>query len=178
MEGEGKPTSLTLPEVDARYRTLVEQIPAVVFMAFLGVSRQRHWRSLRTIMIARGELELETDIESDTAPLNSLVREMLESVKHSPPWTMGMETSFTSVSVFSLLGQGLIFGLKHATEVDHIVAVSTIVSEHRSLIHSALVGALWGLGQTAALVIVGALCLCFVLLYHFHSQTGWNLVLR
>ncbi|MCA1619651.1 MAG: hydrogenase expression/formation protein HypE [Acidobacteria bacterium] len=32
-----------------------------------------------TIMIARGELELETEIESDTAPLNSLVREMLEA---------------------------------------------------------------------------------------------------
>jgi hydrogenase expression/formation protein HypE len=31
-----------------------------------------------TIMIARGELELETDIESDTAPLNSLVEEMLD----------------------------------------------------------------------------------------------------
>jgi hydrogenase expression/formation protein HypE len=31
-----------------------------------------------TIMIARGELELETDIKSDTAPLHSLVREMLE----------------------------------------------------------------------------------------------------
>jgi hydrogenase expression/formation protein HypE len=29
-------------------------------------------------MIARGELELETEIESDTAPLHSLVREMLE----------------------------------------------------------------------------------------------------
>jgi hydrogenase expression/formation protein HypE len=31
-----------------------------------------------TIMIARGELELETEIESDTAPLNSLVQEMLD----------------------------------------------------------------------------------------------------
>ncbi len=31
-----------------------------------------------TIMIARGELELETDIESDTAPLNSLVKDMLD----------------------------------------------------------------------------------------------------
>lgn len=31
-----------------------------------------------TIMIARGELELETDIESDTAPLNALVHEMLD----------------------------------------------------------------------------------------------------
>ena len=31
-----------------------------------------------TIMIARGDLELETDIESDTAPLNSLVQEMID----------------------------------------------------------------------------------------------------
>lgn len=31
-----------------------------------------------TIMIARGELELETDIESDTAPLNFLVQEMID----------------------------------------------------------------------------------------------------
>ncbi len=31
-----------------------------------------------TIMIARGELELETEIESDTAPLHALVREMLD----------------------------------------------------------------------------------------------------
>ncbi|MCA1632487.1 MAG: hydrogenase expression/formation protein HypE [Acidobacteria bacterium] len=31
-----------------------------------------------TIMIARGELELETEIESDTAPLGSLVRDMLD----------------------------------------------------------------------------------------------------
>lgn len=31
-----------------------------------------------TILIARGELELETDIESDTAPLNLLVKEILD----------------------------------------------------------------------------------------------------
>ena len=31
-----------------------------------------------TIMIARGELELETEIESDTAPLNGLVQEMID----------------------------------------------------------------------------------------------------
>ena len=31
-----------------------------------------------TIMIARGELELENDIESDCAPLNNLVAEMID----------------------------------------------------------------------------------------------------
>ncbi|MEO6390339.1 MAG: hypothetical protein ABIP75_00725 [Pyrinomonadaceae bacterium] len=38
-----------------------------------------------------------------------------------------------STGTFALLGLGLIYGLKHATEADHVVAVSTIVSEHRSV---------------------------------------------
>ncbi len=72
-----------------------------------------------------------------------------------------MDPSLTSVGVFALLGLGLVFGLKHATEVDHVVAVSTIVSEHRNVWRSALVGALWGAGHTASLVIVGVLVLVF-----------------
>ena len=72
-----------------------------------------------------------------------------------------MEPSVTSVGVFALLGLGFVFGLKHATEVDHVVAVSTIVSEHRNVLRSALVGGLWGLGHTASLVIVGVLVLVF-----------------
>jgi ABC-type nickel/cobalt efflux system permease component RcnA len=72
-----------------------------------------------------------------------------------------METTFTSVGVLALLGLGLIFGLKHATEVDHVVAVSTIVSEHLNVLRSALVGGLWGAGHTASLVVVGVLVLVF-----------------
>jgi ABC-type nickel/cobalt efflux system permease component RcnA len=55
-----------------------------------------------------------------------------------------------------LLGLGFVLGLKHATEADHLVAVSTIVSEHRSVWRSAAVGALWGLGHTASLFVAGA----------------------
>ncbi len=65
----------------------------------------------------------------------------------------------SSLSVFAMLGLGLAFGLKHATEVDHIVAVSTIVSEHRSLLRSMIVGGLWGMGHTASLIVVGAVVL-------------------
>jgi len=72
-----------------------------------------------------------------------------------------MEISFTSAGVSALLGLGLVFGLKHATEVDHVVAVSAIVSEHRSVFRSALVGGLWGVGHTAALVVVGVVVLVF-----------------
>ena len=72
-----------------------------------------------------------------------------------------MESSFTSAGAFALVALGLLFGLKHATEVDHVVAVSTIVSEHRSVLRSALVGGLWGVGHTASLMIVGVLVLVF-----------------
>lgn len=66
-----------------------------------------------------------------------------------------MPETLGPLSAFAVLGIGLLFGLKHATEVDHVVAVSTIVSQHRNVWRSTLVGALWGAGHTAALLITG-----------------------
>jgi ABC-type nickel/cobalt efflux system permease component RcnA len=71
-------------------------------------------------------------------------------------WQMvGEMWSSPSLGAFALLGLGLVFGLKHATEVDHVVAVSSIVSEHRNILRSIQVGGLWGAGHTASLIIVG-----------------------
>jgi ABC-type nickel/cobalt efflux system permease component RcnA len=64
-----------------------------------------------------------------------------------------------SLSILAVLSVGLVFGLKHATEVDHVVAISTIVSRHRNVFHSALVGALWGAGHTASLLVIAAIVL-------------------
>lgn len=61
--------------------------------------------------------------------------------------------------ILTLLGVGLVFGLKHATEVDHVVAVSTIVSQQRNLWRSTLVGAMWGAGHTASLLVAGVIVL-------------------
>lgn len=61
--------------------------------------------------------------------------------------------------LFTILAVGLVFGLKHATEVDHVVAVSTIVSQQRSVWRSTLVGAMWGAGHTASLLITGIIVL-------------------
>lgn len=69
------------------------------------------------------------------------------------------EPSFAGAGAFGILGLGLVFGLKHATEADHVVAVSTIVSEHRKLARAAIVGGLWGIGHTASLVVVGTVVL-------------------
>jgi high-affinity nickel permease len=62
----------------------------------------------------------------------------------------------TAVSVDSLMALGFVLGLRHATEADHLAAISTIVTERRSLLSSSLVGAFWGLGHTLALLIAGA----------------------
>jgi high-affinity nickel permease len=63
----------------------------------------------------------------------------------------------TSPTLITTLGLGFILGLKHALDADHIVAVSTIVSEHKSISKSTLVGTFWGLGHTASLFLVGLL---------------------
>src|SRR5262245_20185457 len=64
-----------------------------------------------------------------------------------------------SLSALTVLIIGFTLGLKHATEVDHVVAISTIVSEHKNVFRSAIVGALWGAGHTASLLVVGAIAL-------------------
>ena len=53
------------------------------------------------------------------------------------------------------LGLGFLLGLKHATDADHVVAVSTIVSEYRNAWRGIWIGASWGLGHTTPLLIVG-----------------------
>ena len=58
-------------------------------------------------------------------------------------------------SMLATLGLGFVLGLKHATEADHLAAVSTIVTERRSLWQSAAVGALWGVGHSASLFVAG-----------------------
>src|ERR1043165_8171324 len=71
-----------------------------------------------------------------------------------------LENSST-LSLFAILGVGLVFGLKHATEVDHVVAISTIVSRHKNVFRSAFVGALWGAGHTLSLMAIAILVLWF-----------------
>lgn len=53
------------------------------------------------------------------------------------------------------LGLGFLLGLKHATDADHVVAISTIISEYRNAWRGIWVGASWGLGHTTPLLIVG-----------------------
>jgi len=56
---------------------------------------------------------------------------------------------------------GFLLGLKHATDADHVVAVSTIVGEDRNAWRGLWVGGSWGLGHTTPLLILGIVILAF-----------------
>jgi len=86
-------------------------------------------------------------------------RMLTDFVAQSSVDLAGKEPALASAGVLAVLGLGLVFGLKHATEVDHVIAVSTIVSEHRNLLRATLVGGLWGVGHTASLITVGMVVL-------------------
>jgi ABC-type nickel/cobalt efflux system permease component RcnA len=60
-------------------------------------------------------------------------------------------------SLFAAFGLGLLLGIQHALDPDHLIAVSTIVSEQRDFKWASLIGAFWGLGHTTTLFIVGML---------------------
>ena len=56
---------------------------------------------------------------------------------------------------------GALLGLRHATDADHVVAVTAIVSRERSLRRAAGIGALWGIGHTLTLLVVGGAIVTF-----------------
>ncbi len=60
-------------------------------------------------------------------------------------------------SLFAAFGLGLLLGIQHALDPDHLIAVSTIVSEQKNFKWASLIGAFWGLGHTTTLFIVGML---------------------
>ena len=58
-------------------------------------------------------------------------------------------------TLLSILLLGFLLGMRHATDPDHVVAVTTIVSQQRSLARAARTGGLWGIGHTGTILLVG-----------------------
>lgn len=56
---------------------------------------------------------------------------------------------------------GFVVGLRHATEADHVAAVSAIVARERTVRGAALIGAAWGLGHTITLLLLGGAIVAF-----------------
>jgi ABC-type nickel/cobalt efflux system permease component RcnA len=65
------------------------------------------------------------------------------------------------ITFLSLVILGFFLGMRHATDPDHVVAVTTIVSRERSVRKAAMVGAAWGVGHSLTVVLVGGAIIVF-----------------
>jgi high-affinity nickel permease len=66
-------------------------------------------------------------------------------------------------SLGAALSLGFVLGLRHALDADHIAAVSALVSQHRSVVRSCVLGTCWGAGHTAALLAAASAVIAFKL---------------
>src|SRR5262245_55239304 len=64
-------------------------------------------------------------------------------------------------ALLSVVFLGFFLGMRHATDSDHVIAVTTIVSRQRTLGGAVLIGALWGLGHTLTILLVGGAIILF-----------------
>jgi high-affinity nickel-transport protein len=64
-------------------------------------------------------------------------------------------------TVLSLIALGFFLGMRHATDPDHVIAVSTIVTRQQTLRGGIVIGGLWGLGHTLTIVLVGGAIIVF-----------------
>jgi len=60
---------------------------------------------------------------------------------------------------FSILLIGLLLGMKHATEADHLAAVATLATRQNSLAQTMKQGVAWGIGHTLTLMLFGGIVL-------------------
>jgi high-affinity nickel permease len=56
---------------------------------------------------------------------------------------------------------GFLLGVRHATDADHVVAITTIICRERTPRAAMLVGGLWGIGHTVTILIVGGAIILF-----------------
>src|SRR6267154_793104 len=65
------------------------------------------------------------------------------------------------IEFLSILAVGFFLGMRHATEPDHVIAVTTIVSNQRNKARAALIGVFWGAGHTVTIFVVGTAIILF-----------------
>jgi hypothetical protein len=64
-------------------------------------------------------------------------------------------------TLFPILLFGFFLGMRHATDSDHVVAVTTIVSRQRSIGSAAWTGIFWGIGHSLTLLVIGGAIILF-----------------
>lgn len=60
------------------------------------------------------------------------------------------------MSFTAILMLGFFLGMRHATDPDHVIAVTTIVARERTVKFAAWIGGLWGIGHSITIFAVGS----------------------
>jgi high-affinity nickel-transport protein len=63
--------------------------------------------------------------------------------------------------MLALAGFGFLLGMRHATDADHVIAVTTILNRSERFMHGTVIGAIWGLGHTITVLVVGVAIIAF-----------------
>src|SRR4051812_29131106 len=65
------------------------------------------------------------------------------------------------ISFLSIIAIGFFLGMRHATDPDHVIAVTTIVSRQEKITRAAWTGMFWGIGHTLTIFVVGTAIILF-----------------
>jgi len=65
------------------------------------------------------------------------------------------------LSALGLAFFGLLLGIRHAVDPDHVVAVTAIATGERSVRRATRIGAMWGVGHTVTILAVGGAIIVF-----------------
>jgi high-affinity nickel permease len=79
------------------------------------------------------------------------------------------------IGFLSILAVGFFLGMRHATDPDHVIAVSTIVTREQKLSRAALIGVFWGIGHTLTILAVGIAIILFGLVIPPHIGLSMEL---
>ena len=71
--------------------------------------------------------------------------------------------TFANAEPLALVMLGLMLGIRHATDPDHVIAVTAILTRERRLGGAARIGFVWGLGHTLTVLLVGVAIIIFKL---------------
>ena len=65
------------------------------------------------------------------------------------------------ITLFSIISLGFFLGMRHATDADHVIAVSTILDRQPSFKKAAWTGIFWGIGHTLTILVFGGVVIIF-----------------
>ena len=82
------------------------------------------------------------------------------------------------ISLFSIVVMGFLLGMRHATDPDHVIAVSTIVSREGNIKSASMIGVAWGIGHSLTIVAVGFVMIIFRIALPPRVDLAMELVVR